>query len=405
MQRPLIKQPRMNNQFKYQPEDTHSEAEIDRRIERACDIMESIYANGEYPNVLVRRSWSKHNPVITGEMARPKTFRWYLLRELKKLAQKGAEISVVPSRDRLSLSDPELLDNTDEDDWDITQKKLFLFNPERIEISLNRLNHYTGTQPEDFQRYILFTNYDMHVEVFKKKFPSCVKPVRHGVQMPAYHHKLADNKGISLINIGVGPSNAKTITDHVAVLRPDAMIMVGHCGGLRNHQDIGDFVLATGFMRNDGVLNDILPLNIPITPNYLLNVYLKEVLDAYNRNHRIGTIFTTANRNWEFMKRRTVEQVHMSRSIAVDMESATVATNGYRYRIPNATLLCVSDKPLHGKPKLSEEAQQFYEDSRQLHLSMVIKVLNICKENYPEGLPNASFRAMNEPLMGGLDKE
>lgn len=395
----------MAERFEFQSEDISSEAEINKHVEEACDIMESIYENGEYPKVLVKRSWSKHNPIITGEMAKPKAYRWYLHRELKKLAEKGAVIKVIPSRERLAMNDPQLLDNTDEDDWDITQKKLFLFSPERIEISLNRLEHYTGTEPEDFQRYILFTNYDMHVEVFLEKFPDAVKPDREGVQMPAYHHKLDNNKGVTLVNIGVGPSNAKTITDHVAVMRPDAMIMVGHCGGLRNHQEIGDFVLATGFMRNDGVLDNILPLNIPITPNYLLNVYLKEVLDKYNRNHRMGTIFTTANRNWEFIKRRTVEQIHMSRSIAVDMESATVATNGYRYRIPNATMLCVSDKPLHGKPKLSDEAQKFYENSKQLHIEMAVEVLDICKQNYPEGLPNASIRALNEPLMGGPDDD
>lgn len=395
----------MAERFEFQSEDISSQAEINEHVIEACDTMESIYDNGEYPKVLVKRSWSKHNPIITGEMAKPKAYRWYLLRELKKLAHKGAVIKVIPSREQLAMNDPQLLDNTDEDDWDITQKKLFLFSPERIEISLNRLEHYTGTQPQDFQRYILFTNYDMHVEVFLDKFPDAVRPDRPGVQMPAYHHKLENNKGVTLVNIGVGPSNAKTITDHVAVLRPDAIIMVGHCGGLRNHQEIGDFVLATGFMRNDGVLDDILPLNIPITPNYLINVYLKEVLDKYNRNHRMGTIFTTANRNWEFIKRRTVEQIHMSRSIAVDMESATVATNGYRYRIPNATMLCVSDKPLHGKPKLSDEAQQFYEDSKQLHIEMAIEVLDMCKQTYPEGLPNASIRALNEPLMGGPDED
>ncbi|WP_138430871.1 AMP nucleosidase [Fodinibius saliphilus] len=395
----------MSERFEFTTDEVSSQEELHERVEQACDTMESIYENGEYPKLLVKRSWSKHNPIITGEMAKPKSYRWYLLRELKKLGEKGAVIKIIPSRERLALNDPDLLDNTDEDDWDITQKKLFLFSPERIEISLNRLQHYTGTQPEDFQRYILFTNYDMHVEVFKEKFPNCVGPDREGVQMPAYHHKLDDHKGVTLINIGVGPSNAKTITDHVAVLRPDAMIMVGHCGGLRNHQEIGDFVLATGFMRDDGVLDNILPLNIPITPNYLLNVYLKEILDKYNRNHRLGTIFTTANRNWEFIKGRTVEQIHMSRSIAVDMESATVATNGYRYRIPNATMLCVSDKPLHGEPKLSDAAQEFYEDSKQMHIEMAIDVLNMCKQNYPEGLPNASIRAMNEPLMGGPDED
>ena len=390
----------MEQRLEINKEEFSGEKQMRKVIEEACDLMESIYQNGDYPKLTVKRSWSKHNPIITGEMALPSAYRWYLSRELYKLLEKGAEIKIFPSRPAVPLNDPGLFDNVDEDDWDITQKKMFLFSPERIDISLNRLIHYTGTKAEDFQRYILFTNYEMHVEVFQKLFPDCVKPAG-SVQMPAYHHKLPDNKGYTLVNIGVGPSNAKTITDHVAVLRPDAMVMVGHCGGLRNHQDIGDFVLATGFMRDDKVLDEILPLSIPITPNHLLNVYLKEVLDKHERNYRLGTVYTTDNRNWEFIKRKTVERFHISRSVAIDMESATVATNGYRYRIPFATLLCVSDKPLHGKPKLSGEARTFYENSKELHLRLVLEALKMSKNNYPEGLPNASIRAINEPLMGG----
>ncbi|TVP98864.1 MAG: AMP nucleosidase [Balneolaceae bacterium] len=377
-----------------------NENELEAIVDEACDIMEKIYLEGDYPKLLVKRSWSEHNPIITGEMALPGAYRWYLRREIRKLLEKNAELKIFPSRPRVKMNDPVLFDNADEDEWDITQKKLFLFSPERIDISLNRLEHYTGTKPEDFQRYILFTNYDMHVEVFNSLYPDCVKP-GHPVQMPAYHHKLPGNKGFTLVNIGVGPSNAKTISDHVAVLRPDAMIMVGHCGGLRNHQEIGDFVLATGFMRADQILDDILPLNIPITPNHLLNVYLKQVLDSLELTYRLGTVYTTANRNWEFIKKRTVEEIHVSRSVAIDMESATVATNGYRYRVPFATLLCVSDKPLHGKPKLSGAAQSFYENSKEMHLKIVINALEISKQKNPEGLPNSSIRAINEPLMGG----
>jgi AMP nucleosidase len=392
----------MNQRLEINKDEFSGEKQMREVIDQACDMMERIYQNGDYPKLSVKRSWSKHNPIITGEMAVPSAYRWYLKRELYKLLEKGAEIHVFPSRPVMSLNDPLLFDYVDEDDWDITQKKMFLFTPERIDISLNRLMHYSGTRAEDFQRYIIFTNYDMHVEVFNNLFPDCVKPDRP-VQMPTYHHKLPDNNGYSLVNIGVGPSNAKTITDHVAVLRPDAMVMVGHCGGLRNHQDIGDFVLATGFMRADRVLDNILPLSIPITPNYMLNIYLKEILDKYERSYRLGTVYTTANRNWEFIKRRTVEEIHVSRSVAIDMESATVATNGYRYRIPFATLLCVSDKPLHGKPKLSGAAQKFYENSKELHLKMVLEALSMSKKNNPEGLPNASIRAINEPLMGGAE--
>src|SRR5699024_10990819 len=159
--------------------------------------------------------------------------------------------------------------------------------------------------------------------------------------------------------------------------------------------------LATGFMRNDGVLDDILPLNIPITPNYLLNVYLKEILDKYNRNNRLGTIFSTANRNWEIAKQRTVEQINMTRIIGVHIEPATI---GDRYRSPYATLLDVSDKTMHGKSKLSDEAQDLYEDCKHRHLELVIDALCICRQNWPECQPIASIRATSGRFVGcGVD--
>jgi len=383
------------------PDSELSENDLDGLITEACDRIEKIYESGFYPKLIVKRSWSKHNPIITGEFARPKAFRWYLSRELRKLAEKGADFKILSSRPRQSLNDPSLLDALDEDEWDFTQKKLFIFKAERIDLSLDRLEHYTGTKADDFQRYIMFSNYDMHVEVFLDKFPDAIRPERNGVQMPAYHYKLPNNEGITLINIGVGPSNAKTITDHISVLRPDAMVMVGHCGGLRNHQEIGDFVLATGYMRADSVLDDAVPVNVPITPNFLINLQLQEVLEKYDLNYRLGTVYTTANRDWEFAKKKTVQETHASRSIAIDMESATVATNGFRYRIPHATLLSVSDKPLHGKPKLSGPAQSFYEHSKKMHLDVVIETIEHIKKLYPNGLPNASIRSFDEPLMGG----
>ena len=390
----------MSQVFQINNESGKNTPSVKEELKKACALMESIYDSGYYPKLEIERAWSEHNPVISGEFAKPRVYRWYLFRELSKLAEKGAVMKITPSRKRIPLNDPSLLDSLDELEWDFTQKKLFLFKAERVDISLDRLEHYTGTKAEDFQRYILFTNYDMHVEVFKQKFPDCVVPGRT-VQMPAYHHKMENNEGITLVNIGVGPSNAKTITDHVAVLRPDVMIMVGHCGGLRNHQEIGDFVLASGFMRADGVLDDILPTNVPVTPNNMLNINLQNVLQEFDLNYRVGTVYTTANRNWEFAKKLTVSEIHLSRSIAVDMESATVAANGFRYRIPHATLLCVSDKPLHGKPKLNAEAQNFYQNSKERHLEVVLKAIKQIQATFPNGLPNASIRASNEPLMGG----
>ncbi len=389
----------MSDIFKIQNQDR--ESDLRDLISAGCDRMEEIYHGGRYPALLVHRNYSKHNPSISGEIARPSAYRWYLSRELFRLVRKGAEIKISPSRDRVDLSSPTLFEAVDEVDFDITQKKLFLFGPERIDLSIQRLEHYTGTSVDDFQRYVLLTNYSMHMEAFKNLYPDCVTPSREGVQMAAYHHIEPGSGGFTIINIGVGPSNAKTLTDHIAVLRPDAMIMVGHCGGIRNHQEIGDFVLASGYMRADHVLDNALPLAVPVSPSFLLDLYLAKILDEENLEYRTGTVYTTADRNWELNLTETLGDLRASRSIAIDMESATVAANGFRYRIPNATLLCVSDKPLHGKPKLPQYAQDFYRETQRKHIAIAIRALEAGKQDFPDGFPTGDIRALDEPLMGG----
>ncbi len=370
-------------------------------IDAACDWMEQVYAAGNYAKVTVQRQWSQHNPTISGKMARPSAYRWYLRRELLRLAKKGAEIVISRAQARVDLNSTGLLQVIDETDFDHTLKKAFLFGPERAELSIERLEHYTSSVVEDFQRYVMLTNYQMHIDAFCDMFPNCRRPERAGAQMPAYHHCGADNSGFSIVNIGVGPSNAKTLTDHIAVLRPDAMLMVGHCAGIRNHQEIGDFVLASGYMRDDHVLDQALPRAVPIAPSFLLNRYLSKILDSRNLTYRYGTVYTTANRNWELALKKTLTDLKLSRSVAVDMESATVAANGFRYRIPCATLLCISDKPLHGSPKLPVAAKSFYQKSKVQHLEIACAALEMARHEYPDGIPNSDLRAMDEPLLGG----
>lgn len=391
----------MSDVYQFSP--TDDPKNLREHIAACCARLEQIYADGRYAKITVVRGWSIHNPKISGKIARPSAMRWYLKRELFKLAHKGAVIEISPNRERIELDSPDLLQRIDESDFDHTRKKVFLFGPERCELSIRRLEHYTGTVAEDFQRHVLLTNYQMHMEEFLKANPDAVQSNSPSVQMPALHQRTENNEGVSIINIGVGPSNAKNLTDHIAVLRPDAIIMVGHCAGVRNHQEIGDFVLASGYMRADHVLDAALPRSVPIAPSFLLNRYLAKELEDRNMPYRYGAVYTTADRNWELALGGTLNDLKASRSIAVDMESATVAANGFRYRIPTATLLCVSDKPLHGQPKLPNKAKEFYAETKQAHLNVACRALEMAHQEHPTGLPNSDLRAMDEPLLGGAE--
>ncbi len=309
---------------------------------------------------------------------------------------------------------------------------LALFDGLRTDFSLARLKHYTGTPSEHFQRYILFTNYHRYVDEFvgwackqvgNGRFTALSgagglyvdQPTddhaqlvadstwrRH--QMPAYHLMAADGTGITLVNIGVGPSNAKNICDHLAVLRPEAWLMIGHCGGLRESQRIGDYVLAHAYLRDDNILDRVLPPEIPIPPiaevQQALAAAAEHVSGAsgadLKRRMRTGTVVTTDDRNWELRYSDSALRFSQSRAIAIDMESATIAAQGYRFRVPYGTLLCVSDKPLHGEIKLPGQANRFYEEAIAAHLQIGVQTCELLREA-GNSLHSRKLRAFNEP--------
>ena len=307
------------------------------------------------------------------------------------------------------------------------------FKGQRIDYSLARLSHYTATSASHFQNFVLFTNYQFYIDDFVEHarrlmaegghgYESFVEPgnmmTRPGEsspsegiapqrlpQMPAYHLTKAGHNGITMCNIGVGPSNAKTITDHIAVLRPHAWLMLGHCAGLRNTQALGDYVLAHAYVREDHVLDDDLPAWVPIPALAEVQVALQDAvaeitgLDGYDlkRIMRTGTVATIDNRNWELRDQRgPVQRLSQSRAIALDMESATIAANGFRFRVPYGTLLCVSDKPLHGELKLPGMASDFYRRQVNQHLKIGLLALEKLAAMPPERLHSRKLRSFFE---------
>jgi AMP nucleosidase len=322
--------------------------------------------------------------------------------------------------DGITLSEPE------------DSAPLALFDALRTDFSLARLAHYTGTQIAHFQRYVLFTNYHRYVDEFvdwagqqlgkdgytglsgagglwldaptanARERLSDTAWRKH--QMPAYHLIREDGAGITLVNIGVGPSNAKTVCDHLAVLRPEAWLMIGHCGGLRDTQRIGDYVLAHAYLRDDKVLDEVLPPEIPIPAIAEVQIALAQAAESVSgdtganlkKRMRTGTVATTDDRNWELRYTLAAHRLSLARAIGIDMESATIAAQGYRFRVPYGTLLCVSDKPLHGEIKLPGQANRFYEEAIAAHLKIGTTAVDLLRAEGAR-LHSRKLRAFNEP--------
>jgi AMP nucleosidase len=396
-------------------------------------------------------------------ITQPKYFRPYLIEQLQLLVDDyGAELSVRVSENEMPYSfvldaaGAAAFENVPAEDLArffpsprLTQvgdavvdglhvkrldgaRPLALFDAPRTDYSLKRIEHYTGAPWQDVQPWILFTNYQRYVDEFvrwaaagvtngpKGWSLSCPGQVRieagdkdaelkalgapwRKYQMPAYHLTTPDNDGVTLVNIGVGPSNAKTITDHLAVLRPHCWLMIGHCGGLRHTQRIGDYVLAHAYLRRDKILDDRVPLEVPIPAIAEVQIALQQAATAVSgdkedlrRRLRTGTVVSYADRNWELNYNQERQLLSQSRAIAVDMESACIATQGFRMRVPYGVLLCISDKPAHGEIKLPGVADRFYDNAVGSHLRIGLETIALLKKNR-DRLHSRKLRALDEP--------
>jgi AMP nucleosidase len=415
-----------------------------------------------------RRAFAKFQQpgVYETTVTQPRHFRSYLLEQLAPLVKEyAAEIEVAVGNQEIPYSYvPERVedvakrgvtaielarhfpspllrlvgDEVADGQWPVAEdgvRPLALFDAVRVDFSLHRLVHYTGSDWRNVQNWILLTNYHRYVDQFVRwglsrlgadgPYERIVLPgggeVRRGetpdlaekafaaspwhrFQMPAYHLVASDRQGVTLVNIGVGPSNAKNITDHLAVLRPNCWLMVGHCAGLRQSQQIGDYVLAHGYLRQDRILDAAVPLDMPIPALAEVQIALQDAAaavtgeeeNALKQRLRTGTVVTTDDRNWELRYTHESRRFNLSRAIALDMESGTIAANGYRLRVPYGTLLCVSDKPLHGEIKLPGAANAFYESSVAQHLEIGLAALDLLRERQ-DTLHSRKLRSFDEP--------
>ncbi len=434
-------------------------------------LLRIVHLPHEQPQPVVRRAYAKlqRYGVYETTITHPKPFRGYLLEQLEPLvADYGATLEVGLSAQEIPY--PYVLERVEElatagvttaelarhfpvpqlasvgdeiadGEWQFVEgepRPLALFDAARVDFSLRRLVHYTGTDWRQMQRWILLTNYQRYIDQFIRHglealkrpgpFQQLVLPGNividrntaktgaeqliarsewHKFQMPGYHLVAGAEQageGVTLINIGVGPSNAKNITDHLAVLRPNCWLMVGHCGGLRESQSIGDYVLAHAYLRQDRILDSLVPPEVPVPALAEVQIALQDAAaeitghrgEALRRRLRTGTVVTNDDRNWELRYTQERKRINLSRAIAVDMESGTIAAQGFRLRVPYGTLLCVSDKPLHGEIKLPGAANAFYETAVAQHLEIGLRTLELLKQRR-DTLHSRKLRSFDEP--------
>ncbi len=241
------------------------------------------------------------------------------------------------------------------------------------EIVENWLPRYTKRPLNEFSKYILLVNFNNYVEIFAEQFNA-----------PIYgkdgNMSSVTANGITMINFGMGSANAAIIMDLLSAIQPKAVVFLGKCGGLKANNSVGDYILPSAAIRGEGTSNDYMPPEVPALPAFFIQRALSSNLRNLGHDYWSGVVYTTNRRVWEHDSefKNTLKK---TRSMAVDMETATLLTVGYANYIPTGALLLVSDQPMISSGVKTEESDKlvtkhFVNDHIQVGIKALETIMN-----------------------------
>ena len=209
----------------------------------------------------------------------------------------------------------------------------------KSKIARNWLHRYTGTNPDSFGRWILLTNFQNYVEKFAEKFNISI----NGMNSPMT--SATNSQGLSIINFGIGSSNAATIMDLLSCVKPKGVLFLGKCGGLKKTTELGHFILPIAAIRGEGTSDDYFPKEVPAMPSFKLHKHMSQILVEQKIEYRTGVVYTTNRRVWEH-DNEFKDYLRKIRVLGIDMETATLFITGFANGINRGALLLVSDTPM-----------------------------------------------------------
>jgi AMP nucleosidase len=202
----------------------------------------------------------------------------------------------------------------------------------------NWLPRYTGHPLEGFKKHILLTNFDNYLDIFCQLTGATV-PVKDKAM------RVAVAEDMAMINFGMGSPNAATLMDLLSAVNPEAVLFLGKCGGLKKKNQLGDLILPIAAIRGEGTSNDYFPPEVPALPSFMIHRAVSHVIRDMELDYWSGTVYTTNRRVWEHDD-AFKEHLRTLRTMAIDMETATLFMTGFANAIPTGALLLVSDQPM-----------------------------------------------------------
>lgn len=242
-------------------------------------------------------------------------------------------------------------------------------DPQEEQIARDTLERYSGSNISEFQPYLLLTNFPKYVHSFAE---ARSLPIVEGSMFKVAH---SPQDKITILDFKIGSPAAALVIDLLAHLPIKAALLLGMCGGLRKHYQVGEYFVPVAGIRGEGTSDFYFPPEVPAMTNFLVQKVVTNVMDKADIPYHIGITHTTNKRFWEFNK-DFKERLETTRPQAIEMECATLFMASYRYKLPLGALLLISDLPLTREGiKTKHSSAQVFAKHTSEHVELGVKIL------------------------------
>jgi uridine phosphorylase len=158
--------------------------------------------------------------------------------------------------------------------------------------------------------------------------------------MKAYRGKI-DGIPVTVASLGVGSPDASIATELYFAAGGECLIRVGSAGSLWKNLKIGDIVIATGAVRDEGTSGQYVPKEYPAVPDPTLTDSLMEAARKLDVPFERGIVWTT-----DAIFRETPEKISFWRSAGVkcvDMICSSLFVISQIYGKRAGAILAISD--------------------------------------------------------------
>lgn len=146
--------------------------------------------------------------------------------------------------------------------------------------------YHIGLDKDDIGRYVILPGDPGRVPVIASYLDRAEK-VAQNREYTTYTGYLGETK-VSVTSTGIGCPSAAIALEELVKIGADTFIRVGTAGGLQPSIELGDVVIPTGAIREEGTTRQYIPLSYPAVPDLDVTVALRDAAKKLGLRHHTG---------------------------------------------------------------------------------------------------------------------